>query len=832
MAQTRIINIDTSKAQQSVKELENQVENLNKDLQNTQKEIQDLKDIPKTTNTAFKGLQSSVENTKFNITELTKAVDTAKFDIGVFGESVSKIGAGVAGGFNIVSGAIKFMGLESDETSKAITELQFYLQQIPLNLFAISEGISSFRNGFDLLKNALSSINIDNFIKPFKVIIGEEGKLRDFFNSISKDYSEDYSQEFSKGIQNLHKLQEYESKSKFLKIFYGLDKLNGDYLKSIGFTSKAYEKLVGDLAMLQGSEEFLNATLDEQKELFKNLTQNAVNDFLKELSTWEKLQVKINYALGDGIAGSLGLAGGILALTAACAAIVASGVKEYFEELDEASQNLYKHLQELNKPNVEGLKNAQEEIVTVQNLVKIANDETYSLKVRKDAINQLNQIVPGYNANLNETTGLYSANEKALNSYVTELKRQAVAQAAVAEITKKYQNIIEKSAELQQAEKLKEEMDALQAEYDTAYKTTGISVELRERYDAIMTKSNKKIIQNIDNLKDEISKEAEDIEYIYTTFDTYVKPAAEKAAGNAGKSAGKTFTKEFIAYLEPQETEFTNVINKLFGRESLSDVAAREAGFTATEFMQKFQDILNLDGGLTVTINTAVGNFPENERLRQFVDYITEAQRQLAVLNDTMGRFGESSLGLGSDYANVVQDFSAMFSQMSDIIMKDGEVAFNSYTQMASSGIQAVGSLLNALSNEQNTSSREGFEAQKKYQISATVMNTLAGVINAWSSALAITPPLGPILGGINSAMIASLGAVQIAKIAKQRFGEESNVSSSAINSTLIAPTQYSQAVQNANIESKLGDNRVVVSVEEINRVQDRVNVQVDENVY
>lgn len=828
MAQTKIISIDTSKAQQSVKELENQVENLNKDLQNTQKEIQDLKDIPKTTNTTFKGLQSSVENTKFSITELTKAVDTAKFDIGVFGESVSKIGAGVAGGFNIVSGAIKFMGLESDETSKAITELQFYLQQIPLNLFAISEGISSFRNGFDLFKNFLSSININNFIKPFKIIIDEEGKLMDFFNSIS----EDYIPGLDKGMQNLQKLNEYESKSKFLKIFYNLDKINGDYLKSIGFTSNAYEKLVGDLKMLQGSEEFLNATLDEQKKLFENLTQNAVNDFIKELSTWEKLQVKINYALGDGIAGSLGLAGGILALTAACAAIVASGVKEYFEGLDEASQNLYQHLQELNKPNVDGLKNAQEEIVTVQNLVRIANDETYSLKVRKDAINQLNQIVPGYNANLNETTGLYSANEKALNSYVTELKRQAVAQAAVAEITKKYQNIIEKSAELQQAEKLKEEMDALQAEYDTAYKTTGISVELRERYDAIMTKSNKKIIENIDNLKDEISKEAQDIEYIYTTFDTYVKPAAEKAAGNAGKSAGKTFTKEFIARLEPQETEFTNVINKLFGRELLSDVAAREAGFTATEFMQKFQDILNLDGGLTVTINTAVGNFPENERLRQFVDYITEAQRQLAVLNDTMGRFGESSLGLGSDYANVVQDFSAMFTQMSDIIMKDGEVAFNSYTQMASSGIQAVGSLLNALSNEQNTSSREGFEAQKKYQISATVMNTLAGVINAWSSALAITPPLGPILGGINSAMIASLGAVQIAKIAKQRFGEESNVSSSAINSTLIAPTQYSQAVQNANIESKLGDNRVVVSVEEINRVQDRVNVQVDENVY
>ena len=116
-------------------------------------------------------------------------------------------------------------------------------------------------------------------------------------------------------------------------------------------------------------------------------------------------------------------------------------------------------------------------------------------------------------------------------------------------------------------------------------------------------------------------------------------------------------------------------------------------------------------------------------------------------------------------------------------------------------------------------------------------MNAAAGIINAWLSAMSpvnsyLTMPGQIAIGASSSAMIAALAGVQIAKIANQKFGEGGSVNGSAINSTLIAPTQYTQAVQGANIETQLGDNRVWVSETDISSVGNRVRVQETENTY
>ena len=214
---------------------------------------------------------------------------------------------------------------------------------------------------------------------------------------------------------------------------------------------------------------------------------------------------------------------------------------------------------------------------------------------------------------------------------------------------------------------------------------------------------------------------------------------------------------------------------------------------------------------------------------------MTEAQHQMQALNDMAQRLGESSLGLTGSWQNVIGDFSNMFAQLGDNIQSTitkGEIGFDSWTNMAANGVAAIGTLLNALSDEQDSTSKEGFEAQKKYQIGATVMNTLAGVINAWSSALAITPPVGPILGAANSAMMIALGAIQIAKIKKQTFGGSSDVSGSAVANTITTPTQISNAVQNANIEAAVTDSKVYVVESDIQAVGNKVNVQETENRY
>lgn len=70
-------------------------------------------------------------------------------------------------------------------------------------------------------------------------------------------------------------------------------------------------------------------------------------------------------------------------------------------------------------------KEAQEQIVEEQNklenLRRVAMDETRSLKDRYTAINELNRIVPNYNAQIDKTTGKYKENKQALDDYIKSL---------------------------------------------------------------------------------------------------------------------------------------------------------------------------------------------------------------------------------------------------------------------------------------------------------------------------------------------------------------------------------------------------------------------------
>lgn len=816
MAQTKLINVDTSKAQSNVKALDDGVKQLNKDLGTTNDAGKNIDALGSSVSKATSNIGKNLTAATKDFQDLNKAVNDVKFDIGSIGPSVAKLGAGIAGGFNIVSGALKLMSGDSEETTKAITELQFFLQEIPLQFFAIAEGIESATSVFNSFKGLFADKSLKGIISTFA--LGGKQALAE-----SSEYAVSSLQVIPKNLKEIYK--DFVDIEALLDTFTPrLNKLYSDWDREEAALNNKYAALFSNLKNVANAEEYRR----KQIELTAQQEQEYSDIQLKYQEQQKNIYADIAQEMSSVIKKTYLLQGGIIALVAALGAVVATNVVSYFNDMDEAAQKLYEHTRDLFSINTTGLKDAQKQITIVQTLVRNAKDENNSLENRISAIKQLNELVPGYNGQLNATSGLYQENTKALNDYIAELKRQAIAVAAVESITKKYQTIIEKSADLQLAENLKKEMEAVQAEYDAAYKTTGISVELRERYDTLMSRSNKKIIENIDNLKEEIAKEQQDIEYIYTTFDTNIKPTVTKAGASIGAKAGETIKKEVIEALKPSKQEL-----EVFTEDWIGNIPLTESGQLLAE---RIQNEINLTGigdsdPLTVKINIAVGDFPENERLRQYLDFITESQRQLAVLNDTMSRFGESSLGLTGSWQNVVSDFSNTFAQLANNIAK-GENSFSNWSQMAASGIQSVGTLLNALSDEQDSSTKQGFEAQKKYQISATVMNTLAGIINAWSSALAITPPVGPILGAANSAMIAALGAVQIAKIKNQRFGEEGNVSSSAVNSTLIAPTQYSQAVQNANIESKLGDNRVWVSETEISRVQDRVKVQESENTY
>lgn len=161
------------------------------------------------------------------------------------------------------------------------------------------------------------------------------------------------------------------------------------------------------------------------------------------------------------------------------------------------------------------------------------------------------------------------------------------------------------------------------------------------------------------------------------------------------------------------------------------------------------------------------------------------------------------------------------------------------YLQVASVGFAALGNIFSNLASLQDTTTQEGINKQANYQYAAVVMNTANAIISSWTSAMALPAPASFILGGIQSAAAGILGGIQIAQVKKAakeagaNLGGSSsaNTSSSAISS-ITAPVQYTSEVDKGYISKAIGDTQMYVSVTEIDRVSNRVNVAENESKY
>lgn len=122
------------------------------------------------------------------------------------------------------------------------------------------------------------------------------------------------------------------------------------------------------------------------------------------------LQKMLNVVIG---ANPFGLFLG--AVTAVTAALVL-----YRQKLDDAtiSQN------KLTEIRQDAASKVGEEEAKIRTLIEAAKDETLSMDDRREAVAKLNGIIPDYNAQLDETTRKYKANDAALNDYLVTLQRK------------------------------------------------------------------------------------------------------------------------------------------------------------------------------------------------------------------------------------------------------------------------------------------------------------------------------------------------------------------------------------------------------------------------
>ena len=128
---------------------------------------------------------------------------------------------------------------------------------------------------------------------------------------------------------------------------------------------------------------------------------------LKAISVWNNVVVAGSKKLWAVL-----VAHPYLAVAAAAASLVAVII-----DLSRKTDAATKAQEALNDIRKEAQEQIVEEQNKLENLRKVAMDETRSLKDRYTAINELNRIVPNYNAQIDKTTGKYKENKQAHKTF-------------------------------------------------------------------------------------------------------------------------------------------------------------------------------------------------------------------------------------------------------------------------------------------------------------------------------------------------------------------------------------------------------------------------------
>ena len=213
------------------------------------------------------------------------------------------------------------------------------------------------------------------------------------------------------------------------------------------------------------------------------------------------------------------------------------------------------------------------------------------------------------------------------------------------------------------------------------------------------------------------------------------------------------------------------------------------------------------------------------------------------------------------EYADKIKEINAGLEentyQLKEVQREQAEDLVNTYSKVA----EGIGELMNNVAEIWQESikqrvkngkiteeqGKKEFESTKKMQIAAAIINGLAGVAMAVSTAMSLGPIAGPIMAAVNSALVITTTALQVAKIKSTTFdGGGSSVGGEV--SAQAAPTpaamEYtpnystnvtgeSETVNLANaVNEGQRDQRVYVVESDINEAGKRVEVRESESTF
>lgn len=385
----KIININTKQAQKNVEDLTSSFVPLKTQIKQLRDQLAQLEQGTVEYNRVAKQL-ADVQQQQIEISEAAKFSNR---DFGAVMGNLTNVSMGLVGGINAVTASMALLGGDSEKMQKALAPITLLMATIQ-GFSAIDTAIKSIQG----LKNAFSDLGDAADVTKIEAIKAEVDSIPDVKSINIEVNSAQATAELATISTAANGVADAESD------IASTGKLVSATNKGIATTGKGLNGILKGVA-----NGFKTAAL-------------AVKSFIT--------------------------ANPILAAIAAAVAAVAAGIAFLNKRLEENGRVAKEEADILSQSNSA----YEEQTVRLNVLLKTAKDNNQSLEERKKATEELNKIVPKYNAQIDETTGLFKENNEALETYLSNLKQKIQLEAYESKIKEYLQKQLELEEEINDIE--------------------------------------------------------------------------------------------------------------------------------------------------------------------------------------------------------------------------------------------------------------------------------------------------------------------------------------------------------------------------------------------
>lgn len=212
---------------------------------------------------------------------------------------------------------------------------------------------------------------------------------------------------------------------------------------------------------------------------------------------------------------------------------------------------------------------------------------------------------------------------------------------------------------------------------------------------------------------------------------------------------------------------------------------------------------------------------------------ITEEQALFAESSARWIELEQQKIGIREETERTLAQISQQYAEQEK--NRQRTVA-KSITSTFTSALSAASSIISALQENVDTTTKEGFERNKKLQIANATIQMLMGITTAISGAF--TTKSGPwdiALAAIQAATIAATGGIQIANIKKQTFDGGGSETTPNVASFALPTEVYGSQLGMQNeidLQSTQSSQKVYVVESEISDTQNDVKTKVQESTF